>query len=74
MIIMSRRTDRQRREARRPREDDDARAREPEPEPFDREVALARWQQKLATMTGRGFAAPPFSGLVLGREAPSSRR
>ena len=25
-------------------------------------------------MTGRGFAAPPFSGLVLGLESPSSRR
>ena len=46
----------------------------PDPEPFDREKAISRWQQKLATMIGRGFAAPPFSGLVLGLEAPSSRR
>lgn len=45
-----------------------------EPEPFDREKAISHWQQKLATMIGRGFIAPVFSGLVLDLEAPRAQR
>lgn len=41
---------------------------------IDLEKAISHWQQKLATMLGSGFAAPPFAGLVLSLEAPSSRR
>jgi hypothetical protein len=37
-------------------------------------LTLACWQNKLATLTGRGFITPPFSRLVLDLEAPSSRR
>jgi hypothetical protein len=61
-----------RREARRARERAEVHA--PEPEPFDREKTISRWQQKLATITGRGFATPPFSRLVLSLELPGSRR
>jgi hypothetical protein len=46
----------------------------PDPEPFDRERAISQWQPKLVTMIGRGVAAAPFSGLVLGLVPPSSRR
>jgi hypothetical protein len=35
---------------------------------------LARSKAKLATMIGPGFITPPFSALVLGLEAPTSRR
>ena len=69
---MSRRQDRHRREARRAREREDVVA--SDPEPFDREKTLTKWKQKLATLTGRGFVAPPFAMLVLSLEAPSSRR
>ncbi len=73
---MARRHDRLRREAQRAREHHDVHA--ADPEPFDREKAISHWQQKLATMTGRGFAAPPFAGLVFGGSDPiengSSRR
>jgi len=31
---------------------------------FDRDKALASWKQKLATMTARGFANPPFASLI----------
>ena len=43
-------------------------------EPFDRAKAISHWQQKLATMIGRGFAAPLFTGLVLDLENPGSGR
>ena len=31
---------------------------------FDRAAALAKWMQKLVTMTARGFAEPPFASLI----------
>jgi hypothetical protein len=57
---MPRRGDRRRRAARRGRV-----VSTPPPshteEPFDRDAALARWKQKLATMTARGFMGPVWS-------------
>lgn len=41
---------------------------------FDRAHVLGPLMAKLPTMIGRGFTAPPFSGLVLGLEAPGSPR
>ncbi len=38
------------------------------PEHFDRDAALARWKQKLATMTARGFMGPVF--VALGSRPP----
>ena len=58
---MSRRRNRQRRAARREREPLDI---HPAPEPFDSARASAKWRSFLTTATCRGFAPPPFAGLV----------
>lgn len=64
LFFVARRRDRHRREAW------GARAREDVPaqyaEPFNGDAALVRWQQRLGSLTGRGFTAPPFAELVLG--------
>ncbi len=59
---MARRRDRRRRAARRASEQRVVEARTEEH--FDRDEALAKWKQKLATMTARGFDEPPFASLV----------
>ena len=38
---------------------------------FDRSAALAKWKQKLGTMTGRGFTEPPFASLIA-RPSPAN--
>lgn len=52
-----------RRAARRARGREDVHA---PPAPFDPAEALARWRQKLVTMSARGFDVPPCAGLVFG--------
>lgn len=59
ILLVARRRDRQRREARRAREHQDVHARDPMA--FNGDAALLRWKQKLCSLTGRGFTAPPFA-------------
>ena len=75
LFLMARRRDRRRRDARRDRVVEARTVHAPEP--FDRAKAISKWNQKLGTMTARGFVTPPFAALVFGLdliENRSSRR
>src|SRR5437870_418697 len=41
---------------------------------FDRKKAISKWKQKLATMTARGFAEPPFASLIPPAKPPKFGR